>query len=106
MVVVADVAFAHQDAREVFERVFAVGGVGGAGQLLARDAFHRGRNLGRQRRGLATGNNCHHAEGLCGHVCRSCSGGLRQGDERECGGHSQRDAMQLHERLRNTKNCL
>ena len=49
VVVVADVALAHQQAREILQRIFAVGGVDGLGDLLAGDAFDGGRNLRRQR---------------------------------------------------------
>ena len=48
MVVVADVALAHQQAREILERILAVRH--GALDLLARDAFGRRGDLGRQRR--------------------------------------------------------
>ena len=49
MVVIADVTFAHQQAGEVLQGILGVGGVDPGFDLLAADAFHRGRDLGRQR---------------------------------------------------------
>ena len=54
VVVVADIAFAHQQAREVFQCVFAVGRIDGLLDLQAINAFHRGRYLCRQGGGLGS----------------------------------------------------
>ena len=80
VVVVADVALAHQQAGEVLERILAVGGVDGALDLLARHAFHRCRNLGGQRGGLASaddGDDPQVLGGCC--VCRIGRAGLGDG---------------------------
>ena len=61
MVVVANIALAHQQAWQIFERVFAVGGVDGLLDLLTRDPFDGGRNLSRQGSRLTAGDG-HHAE--------------------------------------------
>jgi hypothetical protein len=57
VVVVADVALAHQQAREVAQRVFGVGGVDLLGDLGALDAFDRRRDLRRQRGRLRAGDD-------------------------------------------------
>src|SRR3989344_5711685 len=56
VVVVADVALAHQQAGEVLEHVFAVGGVDGARDLVTGDAVRGGGDLRGQRGGARGGH--------------------------------------------------
>ena len=63
VVVVADIALAHQQAGQIFQGIFAVGGIDAGLDLLARDAFDGGRNLRGQRAGLAAVDG-DHAQGL------------------------------------------
>ena len=59
VVVIADIALAHQQAGQVFEGVFAVRGVDAGLDFLAGDAFDGGRNLRGQRAGLAAVDSDH-----------------------------------------------
>jgi hypothetical protein len=90
VVVVADEALAHQQAGQVFERVFAVGGVDGLLDLLGGDAFDGGWYLGWQRGGPAArdGDGAQHFEGrfLC-----PCIGG-QDGNE----GRDERRVAKFH----------
>ena len=54
VVVVADIALAHQQTGHVLESIFAVRGVDAGLDFLARDALDGGWNLRGQRTGLAT----------------------------------------------------
>ena len=60
MVVVTDIALAHQQAGEISQSVFAVSGVDRFFYLLLGDALHGGGYLGGQRSGLTRGHR-HHA---------------------------------------------
>src|SRR6185369_18004133 len=57
MVVVADIALAHQQAWQVFERVFRIAGVDLLLDLRAGNAFDRGRDLGRQGSWMVAGDD-------------------------------------------------
>ena len=92
VVVVAVVALAHQKAWEVLERIFAVGGVDVLLNLRGRDAFHRGRDLCRQRGGLLADNGDH------AHFFARCVINLLGGEDKGVShGHSQSDAVFTHE---------
>ena len=64
VVEVADVALAHQQAREVLQHVLGVDRVDRRFRLVAGDALHRGRDLRRQR-GRAHAGDGDRAEGAC-----------------------------------------
>ena len=68
MVVVADIALAHQQAGKVLQRVLAVGGVDALLNLLFGHALNRGGNLFGQRGGMATVDG-DDAEGFGGRIC-------------------------------------
>ena len=99
MVVVADVTLAHQQAGQVLEGVFAVGGVDRVVDLLARHALDGGGDLRGQRGGLAAGDG-DHAQFLDGGIAGL--GGLgerRHGaaeDEGKSVGQGQRHAALAH----------
>ncbi|WP_305807105.1 hypothetical protein, partial [Stenotrophomonas sp. YIM B06876] len=92
MVVVADVALAHQQAGEIFERVLAVGGVDALLDLLVRDALHGGGDLRRQRGRLAAGDG-DDAQFFDGCIGGLCPGGQADG---EGDGHGQGNAGSAH----------
>ena len=105
VVVVADVALAHQQAGQVLERVFAVGGVDRVLDLLARHAFDGGGDLRGQRGGLATADGDHAQlldRGMAGSAgaCAISGGGspgIRDAqDDGKGTGHGQRHAAFAH----------
>ena len=93
VVVVANVALAHQQAGQVFERVFAVGGVDGLLDLLARDALDGGGNLRwqRGRRAAVDGDDAQrfdrgiHQRGGGGRSLRGCRENERQRNRKSQG---------------------
>ena len=97
VVVVTDVALAHQQTGQVLERVLAVGGVDRVLDLLARHAFDSGGDLRRQRCGLATGDGDdaqlfdRHAVGRLRQHGRGPGEGQGEG-----AGHGQRHAAFAH----------
>ncbi len=100
VVVVADVALAHQQAGQVLEGVFAVGGVDRVLDLLACHALDGGGNLRGQRGGLATGDGNHakFLDGCIGDVSGLCERGNNRAQGKGKGtGHSQRHAASAHE---------
>jgi hypothetical protein len=95
VVVVADVALANEQARKVLERILGVGGVDRPLDLLARRAFDRGRDLGRQRsRSRAADGDDAEGLGLRDEIARDLGGlGVRRRDQ-EAGGGRERTALQ------------